>query len=308
MTHEAPSVTPSTGPPPSTGLPPSTGGAPSTEVEGRSRVPRRWAAGLRLMTPSGRARVPVAWALYDMANTVFSFAVVSVAMGLWLTRPERLGPTEGQVALGLVVALSVLINALVSPILGALSDRAGRRLPFLLFFTALCVVPTVFIGPSPAIVGLALFALANFAFQAALIYYDALLPLVSRPESRGRLSGIGVAVGYLGTITVGVLLVTLDVSLEGTFVVAGALFAALAVPIFVVVREGRSVARRDSTGVSWAQLRHTIRAAREIPGLLRFLVARFFYTDPINTVIVVMAVFAVQAIGLSESAARAFLL
>ena len=34
------------------------------------------------LTPSGRARVPVAWALYDFANTIFSYAVFSTAIGL----------------------------------------------------------------------------------------------------------------------------------------------------------------------------------------------------------------------------------
>jgi hypothetical protein len=48
---------------------------------------------------------------------------------------------------------------------------------------------------------------------------------------------------------------------------------------------------------SWSQLATTIRHAREVPGLPRFLVGRFFYTDPVNTVIVVMAVFATEAIG-----------
>jgi MFS-type transporter involved in bile tolerance (Atg22 family) len=45
-----------------------------------------------------------------------------------------------------------------------------------------------------------------------------------------------------------------------------------------------------------------------VPGLLRFLVARFFYTDPVNTVIVVMAVFATEAIGLSKGQANLVLL
>jgi UMF1 family MFS transporter len=45
-----------------------------------------------------------------------------------------------------------------------------------------------------------------------------------------------------------------------------------------------------------------------VPGLLRFLVARFFYTDPVNTVIVVMAVFATEAIGLTKGQANMVLI
>src|SRR6476659_7851979 len=256
--------------------------------------PGRW---LGALSPTGRAAEPAAWALYDFANTIFSYAVVSTAIGLWATDPTRFGQRDGNLVVSIAVALSVALNAIVSPILGALSDRGGRRLPFLLFFTALCIVPTALIGPSPAIVGIALFAVANFAYQAALIYYDATLKTVSLPETRGRLSGIGVAVGYCGTIFVGLLLIVLKVPVEGRFLVAAILFAVFAVPIFFVGRERWSVARIGLSDVasSWSQLRTTIGHAREVPGLGRFLLGRFFYSDAVNTIIVMMTVVTVYA-------------
>ena len=138
-------------------------------------------ARLAALTPGGRARVPFAWSLYDFANTVYSYAVVSTAIGLWLTADARFGARTGQLIQGVAIAISVGLNALVSPFLGALSDRGGRRLPFLLFFTVLMIVPSSLIGPSPAVVGAILFTIANFAYQAALIYYDATLTEVSTP-------------------------------------------------------------------------------------------------------------------------------
>lgn len=254
------------------------------------------------LTASGKARVAVAWALYDFANTIFSFAVVSGAIGLWLVDDTRFGERDGNFILSVAVVASVGLNALVSPILGALSDRGGRRLPFLLVFTALCVIPTALIGQSPATAGVLLFIIANFAYQAALIYYDATLKTVSKPETRGRLSGIGVGIGYMGSIFVGLLLTFLVVPVEGRFLVAAALFAIFAIPIFLFVRESGSVARisvGDIVG-SLGQLRTSIAHAREVPGLRRFLVARFFYSDAVNTVIVVMSVVTVKAMGLTD--------
>jgi len=108
----------------------------------------------------------------------------------------------------------------------------------------------------------------------------------------------------MGTLLIAGLILVLDSgSTPVTFVVAAALFAVFSVPIFAVVRE-RAVSDyrfrvQDAVG-SWAQLATTLQDARRVPGLLRFLVARFFYTDPVNTVIVVMAVFATEAIGLSK--------
>ncbi len=254
--------------------------------------------------------MPASWALYDFANTIFSFAVVSGAIGLWLVADSRFGERDGNALLSIAIAVSVGLNAIVSPILGALSDRAGRRLPFLFFFTALCVVPTLFIGPSAPVLGLVLFIVANFGYQAALIYYDATLKVVSKPESRGRLSGIGVAVGYCGTIFVGLLLVVLDVPVEGRFVVAAALYALFAVPIFVFVREPSAAERVTVRDViaSWAQLAATVDHARQVPSLLRFLVGRFFYSDAVNTIIVVMTVVTTAAKGLSDRDALLVLL
>ena len=123
-------------------------------------------------------------------------------------------------------------------------------------------------------------------------------------SSRGRVSGIGVATGYLGTILIALLiLATASGSQPLTFLMAAVLFAVFAAPIFLVVREPRSDYRfkvGHAIG-SWAQLGQTIRDAGDVPGLRRFLVARLFYTDPVNTVIVVMSVFATQAIGLTSA-------
>jgi UMF1 family MFS transporter len=267
----------------------------------------RFSGGLAGLTPSGRAIVPLSWALYDFANTIFSFAVVSGAIGIWLTEPAQFGERDGNVLLSVAILASVGLNALVSPILGAISDRGGRRLPYLLFFTALCVIPTAFVGAAGAALGLVLFIVANFSYQAALIYYDATLRTVSYPATRGALSGIGVAIGYMGTIFVGLLIfgfeLAFDMPVGLRFTLAAALYALFAIPIFLVVREApapdatRMTAREIAA--SFGQLRDTIAHARAVPGLSRFLLGRFFYSDAVNTVIVVMSVVALEAMGLT---------
>jgi UMF1 family MFS transporter len=265
---------------------------------------------LAALTPSGQARVPAAWALYDFANTIFSFAVVSGAIGLWLTDSAQFGERDGNFLLSVGIVVSVGLNALVSPVLGALSDRGGQRLPFLLAFTVLCVGATAFIADIGATGGLVLFIVANFAYQASLIYYDATLKTVSRPESRGTLSGIGVAVGYLGTIFVGLAIFFLDVPVEDRFRLASVMFAFFAIPIFVYVKEAPVMAGISLADVtsSFGQILQTIEHARGVPGLGRFLLGRFFYSDAVNTVIVVMSVVTVHAMGMSAATANLVLL
>jgi len=270
--------------------------------------------GLAGLTPTGRARVPLGWALYDFANTIFSYAIVSYAMGLWLVEDTQFGKANGPFAFSVAIAVSVGLNAIVSPILGALSDRAGgRRLPYLLFFTLLCIIPTAVIGQSPALVGLVLFTIANFAYQSALIYYDATLRTVSHPDTRGTLSGIGVAVGYCGTIFIGILIFLLDLPIPSVFFAAAALYGLFAIPLFVVVREAKPPPGTPEPGLRDAiaalgQLKTTILDARTVPGLPRFLVGRFFYSDAVNTIIVVMALVATEAMGLTATVANLILL
>jgi hypothetical protein len=80
-------------------------------------APAAWWRGLGGLTRSGNAGEGLSWALYDFANTIYSYAVVSYAMGLWTV--DRLGPADGQFWVGVANAVSVGINAAVSPVLGS---------------------------------------------------------------------------------------------------------------------------------------------------------------------------------------------
>ena len=274
-----------------------------------SLAPTSWWRGLGGLTRSGSASEGLSWALYDFANTIFSFAIVSFAMGPWATR--FLGEATGTFLFTVALSLSVAVNAVVSPVLGAMSDRTGGRKRYLLVFTVMCVAPTLFIGFVNIGLGLLFFAIANFGFQAALIYYDAMLPDVARPGMLGRLSGVGVALGYVGTIVSG-LLFGLTVTDDGettaaSFLLIGSLFAIFAIPIFAFVHERATVGipfRAGNALRSWSQVAATIRNARRFPGLMRFIVGRFFYTDPINTAIAVMSLFAINAIGFTQTESR----
>jgi hypothetical protein len=67
----------------------------STPAAVTALAPAAWWRGIGGLTRSGSPVEAVAWALYDFANTIFSFAVVSGAIGLWLTDPSRFGERDG---------------------------------------------------------------------------------------------------------------------------------------------------------------------------------------------------------------------
>ena len=130
-------------------------------------------------------RALYAWALYDLANTTFSLNVVSRYLPLIIV--QDLGGRDLDVSLA--YSGSMLLVALSSPLLGAASDVSGRRLPFLGVATVGAVAATALMGlPRDARTLLCLFAIANYCYQAALVFYDALLANVSDEATRGRAS------------------------------------------------------------------------------------------------------------------------
>ena len=200
------------------------------------------------------------WALYDLADTIWSFAIFSRAISLFLV--DQLGDSAGNLWLGLSVALSVGINALVSPFLGAASDRYGRRLPFLFAFTVGAVVPSIAIPFVPVPIGIGLFCLAMFTYQSSLIYYDATLQLVSTPENRGRIASLATGVGYMGTVLIAAILIVTHLSVQMPFVVAPIMFFVLSLPTFILLKEDPSLRRKDPDALALPGARLDGRSAR----------------------------------------------
>jgi UMF1 family MFS transporter len=127
--------------------------------------------------------------------------------------------------------------ALTAPALGAMADRRGIRKRFFVAFTAMCIgclalFPTI--QPGMVLWGFALATLANFGFESTQVYYNAYLIDVAPPERRGFVSGLGFAVGYLGSI-IGLLAALPLVAAKRfdlVWLMVAAFFAVFAVPAF----------------------------------------------------------------------------
>ena len=235
----------------------------------------------------------VGWILYDFANTIFSFVVVTRYFNDWIIE-ERDQP---DVYVGLMAAAVSVALVFTLPVIGARADRQGRHKPVLMAFTVLCVAATALLGlVGPLLLALVVAGVATFAFNVADSQYHPLLTTVAPEPRRGRVSGLGVAVGYLGTLTALVLLGALvdDGQAQRAFLPAAALFGLFALPCFLLVRERQG--DRAAPGTvrapgAVAQLRASLARARREP-YGRLLLARFLYVDAIATVIQFMTVYA----------------
>ena len=240
------------------------------------------------------------WVVYDLANTIFALGVIGRYFPEWLISVDQ--PDS---ALALVEAGAAALVIFLAPWAGARSDVHGTRVPTLVITTVVCVTATALLASGPVSVTLALLGLALVAFNVGSVVYDALLVDVSTPANRGRISGLGVGVGYVGSfVGLGIGVVTLDVlgwSYPATFLVLALAFLVLALPAFFFIEERgghddaplpalRDIGRR--LAVSW-------RLAARYEGVVRFLVGRFLYTDAINTLIGgFLTIFVIQELGL----------
>lgn len=244
----------------------------------------------------------VAWVLYDLANTTFALGVGSRYFGLWLI--EERGGADWQLSLTTMLAMLAVI--VLSPWIGALTDHHGRRVPYLVVSTLICVGATALlatwgIGPS-----LVFYAIGTIGFHTGAVVYDALLPDVSTPESRGRVSGLGVAIGYAGSalaLGIGAYLLP-RAGYAAVFRGLAVAFLLCALPAFLWVREQprpRRPGRPPGLFAAPATMIGAWRQAARVPGVVRFLVGRFLYTDAINTVFLFNAVFARLELGFTDA-------
>ncbi len=297
--------------------------APGENPNSASTMPARFSLPVEPVAlapkPTNGFWATFSWALYDLANTIYSAAVVSVYWPAFIKDDLKVN----DIFYALPAALAALLVGIFSPLMGRISDRGGNRMTWLLWSTVLSVSALFLMGIFP-VLGLAvlLFIAANSAYQAALMFYDALLPSVSSPKNWGKVSGLGVGLGYLGGI-IGFLLVPVitgiifgkgpdgEIVNSNTFLVTAIMYALLSIPCLLFVKEKKYTRKPDMVKLSWrnslTQTWQTIQQARQYPGLFIFLLSNFFYSDAVNTVIVAMGIYSTQVIGFTSGERNNFL-
>lgn len=243
------------------------------------------------------------WVTYDLANTIFALGVVGLYFSDWLVAE---GHPDSFLAAVQVSAAAVVI--FLAPWAGARSDVLGRRVPTLMVTTLLAVGATALLAIGPVWLTLVMLWVAVVSVNTGSVVYDALLVDVSTEANRGHVSGIGVGVGYLGSViglVLGLLaLDVLDWGYPGAFRLIAAAFLVFALPAFAFIQERPAAddAQLPTVGDIAARLVRSWRRARTYEGVVPFLVGRFFYTDAINTLIGgFLAIFVIDELGLDRA-------
>jgi len=243
------------------------------------------------------------WLFFDLANTVYAFVIPGLYFSVWLVSEQ--GWTDQ--SLGFATSGAMVIVAILGPWVGARSDGSQGKKPMLLITTLICIVATFLLGTFDVNISVLFFIVSLIGFNLGSVVYDALLVSVSTPTNRGRISGLGVAFGYVGSLLgfgVATLLQNFGYSYVEIFRSVAVMFLIFSLPAFIFIKE-KKVSNEKSTIKITESISLVIKSWKhsiQYPGLTRFLVGRFFYADAINTLISgLLAVYLVEEVGLSPT-------
>jgi UMF1 family MFS transporter len=265
-----------------------------------------------------------AWALYDWANSGFPTVVSTFVIAAYFTQGIAPDPVTGQAQWGWMQTLAAFAIALLSPVLGAIADQGRRRRAMLALCTLSTAIFTALIwfarpDPADALYALICIGLATIAFELGMVFYNAMLPGLAPPERMGRLSGLAWGLGYAGGLACLLLALVLFIQpdpspfgldrtmaehVRATAPLVGAWLVVFGWPVLVALpdpagpRPGLMQAMRAGLAETLSILRRLPRR----PAMARFLMARLFYTDGLNTLFAFGAIYAagVHGMGFEE--------
>ncbi len=278
-----------------------------------------WSTGPAPRDPA--ARGVIGWCLYDWAASAFNTVIGTFVFSVYFARGIYGDETQGSAVWGYAIALSGIAVAVLSPVLGAVADRAGRRKPWLAAFLLVTVAGTALLWQAEPrrediAFALACVVVASIAFELANVFYNAMLRGVAPEPWLGRISGWGWGIGYLGGLA------CLAAALFGlvrpepppfgldpdaaepvraTALLVAAWVAVFALPLFLFAPDepasgiplGRAV--REGLGT----LARTAREIRRYGNVVRYLVASALYRDGLATLFAVGGLYAAGTFGMS---------
>jgi UMF1 family MFS transporter len=264
------------------------------------------------------------WALYDWANSGFPTVVSTFVIAAYFTQGIAPDPVTGQAQWGWMQTLAAFAIAVLSPVLGAIADQGRRRRAMLAVCTLLTAIFTALIwfarpDPADALYALVCIGLATIAFELGTVFYNAMLPGLVPEERMGRLSGLAWGLGYAGGLACLALALVLFIQpnpspfgldrgaaehVRATALLVAAWIVVFGWPVLLALPDpaGPRPGLRAAMRAGLAETRSILRGLPQRPAMARFLIARLFYTDGLNTLFAFGAIYAagVHGMGFEE--------
>ena len=283
----------------------------------------------RPILPINSPKVIKAWCSYDIANSAYILSVNTVLYPIFYQQVTQKAfgseiiPFMGfnlknTVLYEYAIALGYLIVILLTLSLSGIADMGGYRKRFMQFFTLLgsfaCIGLFGFTGANIGL-GLLLPMLAILGFAGSLVYYNSFLPIIATPDRHDRISAMGFSYGYAGSM---LLLIFNIFSLEHyqlfgfsdkleairfSFVEVGIWWLAVSQIAFYYLREERKKVHLDSTIIKkgFKEVFKVLGYIRKHQSMYRFLLAFFFFSMGVQTIIIIASLFGKAELGISDT-------
>src|SRR5688572_450274 len=278
------------------------------------------------MSSKNNPRELFGWKMYDWANSAFYTTVVGALFSPYLTRLAQAAVGENGVVLDLgplgavtakslptlCVSISVGLQVVLLPVLGALGDYSDLKKRLMALFCYIAVVANCllfFIKGDLYLWGGALFIIANVCFGAALVFYNAFLPEIATDDQTDKVSSRGFAYGYLGgalLLVLNLLLVlraeqlgiSSELAVRLSLLSAGLWWGGFAVISFTLLKSRPQKKRlppgKGYIAAGFSEIAETFKELRRLPLTLRFLIAFLIYNDGVQTVVFAASAFLEQ--------------
>lgn len=276
----------------------------------------------------GSKKLINAWAFYDWANSVYPLVISTAVFPIYYTSmANSFANTEGDISfLGThwnpttlydyTLALSFLIVAFCSPILSGIADYTGNKLKFLKGFClmgSLSVMGLYFFdGASTLWVALLCTIFASIGFWGSIVFYNAYLPEVAFPEQQDKVSAKGFMYGYFGSVLLLVFSLVLvqkpdwfgitDPTLAPriTFVLVGLWWFGFAQITYRRLPNNVFNHKPDKNYIwkGFLELKSVFKSLGQHSQLKYFLIAFFFLSVGVQTIILMAGIFGSEELGL----------
>jgi UMF1 family MFS transporter len=162
--------------------------------------------GLERFVGGAWAPAGFSWSLFEFARNPYYMLVVIYVFTPYFAENVAGGGVEGSALVAETIALAGIICALTAPLLGAMMDRGGRRKPVLFVLLGVIAVSAAALWWTtpegglgvPATMTLLVFTFCAYTYSEVM--HNAMLPAAGRPDVLPNISGIGLALGNLGSV------------------------------------------------------------------------------------------------------------
>jgi UMF1 family MFS transporter len=264
-------------------------------------------------------RIINAWCLYDWGSSAFSTTVEAAVLPVYFEQVVAAGLAGNTATIywGYVNAVALFITALLAPILGSIADYSGAKRRMLSASAAVGILATalmVLVDRGDWPLAMALFLLGSIGLGVSYVFYDALLPHITRPGDVDYVSSKGYALGYLGGgILLALNLVMIQVLFRAStwgprlsFLTVAVWWALFTLPLLRRVPEPPANTTGIGAGVppvtaGFRRLRQTLTEVRRYRQLFLFLLAFWLYNDGIGTIIKMATIYGSEiGIGMTD--------